>query len=189
MVVGTIDYASDSGAAAQRRHATAFWIENIDAAHFMVCFRSAHGAGAPDAQRFNWLAFEHKNPSLWFKEQATPYSVAGRTVGWKTWAAYKHAKSASMDGKSVFTNCKVVPFGHTFPAVPTVLVTANHAHTSLDWGTRAGLQRVHASMATYVDEVGTSSFKVCTAESAASAEMLYDSGIQWDWLVMGNNVE
>jgi hypothetical protein len=190
MVVGTIDYASNSNAAAQRRHATAHWIENIDEAQFMVCFRSAHGDSVPDAMAFNWLAFEHKNPALWFKQQEQPYSVAGRTAGWKTWSAYSHARSASMDGKSVFLNCKVVPFGREFPVMPTVLVTANHVDKrALDWGVRPGLQRSHASIATYIDEIGTKSFKVCTAESATSAELLYDSGIQWDWLVVGDNAD
>ena len=189
MVVGTIDYASNSNAAAQHRHATAHWIENIDEAQFMVCFRSAHGDSVPDVMAFNWLAFEHKNPAFWFK-QGQPYSVAGRTAGWKTWSAYSHARSASMDGKSVFLNCKVVPFGREFPAIPTVLVTANHVDKSaLDWGVRPGLQRSHAAIATYIDEIGTKSFKVCTAESATSAELLYDSGIQWDWLVVGDNAD
>ena len=59
---------------------------------------------------------------------------------------------------------------------------ANHEDsTSMDWSTKP-----HPETQTWVDAVGTSSFKVCSTERAPISGDR-DNSLKWDWIAFGED--
>lgn len=98
--------------------------------------------------KFTWVAFEHKNPSLWYMNHL-PYTAAG-TV----------AASGS---------CQTINFASALTSVPQVQVLANHKSASSDFSSTSG------QSTTSISSVTTSGFQVCT--SGSTAGMSYDYAV------------
>jgi hypothetical protein len=100
--------------------AVQFWVEDVDQNKFQVCFQAGVDARSTvfDSLYFNWVAFEHRNPLLWYHPSELPYSAAGQAVA--------HEKWVKIDGlvRANYRVCQVVPFGRSFTAKPTVLATS-----------------------------------------------------------------
>jgi hypothetical protein len=141
--------------------AMAYWVENINQMQYRVCFKSALPTDVISPFTFTWAAFEHKNPSLWFRNKM-PYSIAGR-------------ESSGIEKPGL--HCKDVSFGQTFDSPPSVLVTANYFSAAVvDWGSS------HESTETYMSKVTTSGFNVCTTGKAQA------TGLSWDWVAFGDHL-
>jgi len=173
-VVGGIDHrARLQGRKGFVNHdAMTHWIENINQKEFKVCFREA---GFYDDYHldfnFNYLAFQHANPQLWFGNQKH-YSGAGRVPAGK-WNLYPKKR---VNGKSVYLNCKDVKFATPYQVPPTILVTANHQNDyNLD------MAGVHDALMTYVDDVYKTHFKVCTAE-LKMFDGIHKDNVNFDWV-------
>lgn len=175
MVLGTIDHQDSK----ITHDALTFWLEDINQLQYRVCFRETmFNDDWHMPIHFNWIAFEHKNPNLWYRNQM-PYSVAGRQASGE-WSVYDKKK---VNGKTVFLNCKDVNFGKTFQTPPTVLVTANHYKSTgvVDWGI------THDATMTYMDDITTKGFKVCATELARH-DGKHDPTMNWDWIAFGDHI-
>jgi hypothetical protein len=183
MVIGTVDHRGSPGLQETHDEIT-FWIENVNTAEFLVCFRdlAQNPAGAMPLA-LNWLSFEHKNPNLWF-ENRKPYSAAGRESSSK-WVEYSYARAD--DGGKVYLNCKDIEFKTEFRTTPTVLVTPNHynPYTTVNWlytaQTRADIT------STYIDRISPQSFRVCSAESSTDGKPVTDKLMHWDYVAFASN--
>jgi hypothetical protein len=177
MVIGTVDYFGNK----IQQHLTS-WVEDVNAEQFRVCFHNEGqlAAAASAKPRYNWIAFEHANPSNWFTE--LPYSMGGRVAAgaWSKYAGTWH--EAARLGVGTWSACQTVEFGKTFTSAPTVLVTANHEDdSSSDWS-----HAPHPETQTWVDAVSASSFKVCSTERGpASGDR--DNSLKWDWVAFGED--
>jgi hypothetical protein len=179
MVIGTVDF---NGNSIQQQLTS--WVENVNAEQFRVCFHNEGQLAAETSAkpRYNWIAFEHANPSIWFAEEK-PYSMGGRVAA-GAWSEYAGSRkyASKFAGMAIWNACQTVEFGKTFASAPTVLVTANHEDsTSLDWSNGP-----HPETQTWVDAVSTSSFKVCAMERAPISGDR-DNSLKWDWIVFGED--
>ena len=184
--MGAVDHLGGESAGARTSHdAVTAWVEHVAHDAFMVCFRdlAPNPAGRMPLQ-FNWLAFEHTNPNLWYRNRK-PYSAAGHVKADK-WKKYDYQRTDN--GADVFLNCKDVAFDSPFGATPTVIVTANHHDSSrTDWAEGQGASKRTAVLSTYVDSVSPASFRVCSAESAAPGSAVKDESLHWDYVAFAND--
>ena len=193
MVIGTlIDGTAEVGA--PRADAPMHWVENIDATKFMVCFKFAPTVEAAPAPNFKyeWMAFEHKNPWLWFRNHS-PYSAAG-TVAAGSWTKHDYQDTVSSglgaeEGLDVFKTCKSVPFPKVYNQVPIVLVTANHRdRNNLDW--QSYTKPPFTSTSTYVELVTKTHFSVCSAETPSTAGAAFnEDALSWDWVSFNEDTD
>jgi hypothetical protein len=159
-----------------------FWVENIEESQFSVCFQAQPGARSTvyDSLYFNWIAFDHRNPLLWYRPSELPYSAAGRVAAGHKWV---ETSGFGLYNATVYRICKVVPFGRVFNVKPNVLVTSNRASSSrIDSGQKT-------ASSTYVDAVYYNSFRVCSvqAQRPGKSDQLA-LRLQWDWVVFGSDV-
>jgi hypothetical protein len=169
-VVGGIDHRGRFQG--KDHHAMTSWIENINQKEFKVCFRETlFNDDAHLAFNFNYLAFTHSNPALWYGNQKH-YAGAGRVPAGE-WKLYPKKR---VNGKNVYLNCKDVKFATPYIVPPTILVTANHQNDyDLDWA------KTHDALMTYVDDVYKTHFKVCTAELDRH-DGKHAANVNFDWV-------
>jgi len=191
MVIGTIDFngsqlslADTKPRVLHREAQLTSWVEDVNAQQFRVCFHNEGqlAAAATAKPHYNWIAFEHANPSNWFNEASLPYSMGGRVAAgaWSKYAGTWH--EASKFGMGTWNACKTVEFGKSFTSAPTVLVTANHEDSmSMDWS-----HAPHPETQTWIDHVSTTSFKVCSTERASTSGDR-DNSLKWDWIAFGED--
>jgi hypothetical protein len=79
--------------------------------------------------------------------------------------------------------CKTVAFKATYPSVPAVLVTAKHAATTMDLAAEV----THPATMTFVNEVTTTDFEVCSATAFAEGKEATDDELLWSYVVFGAN--
>jgi len=96
----------------------ATWIGNVNSRQFKVCGTARN--------QFTYLAFEHKNPQLWYMNRM-PYATAGtqRATG----------------------TCTYIRFRRSFTKAPKVMVNSNHKNSGLDWsgkvlGTKTSIKKL-----------------------------------------------
>jgi len=163
VVIGTLDHKNGNGKATD---SIVSWVENVNKNQFRFCVREsidsqskAHHASAHRSIHFNWVAFSHKNPSLWYKANHLPYLQAGNVA---------------------VKGCKWVKFGRTYRSVPKVLTTANHqSHKNLDWSAAP-----HDGVFTYVPTTSRTGFKVCAKEMAMYRKGNEDGTLKVSYAVM-----
>jgi hypothetical protein len=172
-VIGSVDHGRSVQHVGQVHDALASWIENIDTKQFKVCFRETqfgddrHYAGFS----YNFLAFTHANPQLWFGNQNN-YAGAGRVAA----GAWTPIAKERVNGKKVLLNCKDVKFATPYAVPPTVLVTANHQNDyQKDWA------KTHDGIMTYVDDVYKTHFKVCATE-LDHHDGQHSADVSFDWV-------
>ena len=103
-------------------------------------------------------------------------------LGGTNWQATRNEQ-----GKRKWQNCRTVPFGRQFRAVPTIVVQAvlqNSMDSGADWaGSSSG-----SDVATWVDSVGHSAFTACSATAAHDANELENLGtLSWTWMAIGHD--
>jgi hypothetical protein len=135
----TVQYAADFGQTPVIVGSSSvgqYWIENVNTNQFKVC---AEGD-------FTWIAFEHKNPSLWI-ENNLPYTNAG---------------SVAATGA-----CQAITFASALTGTPNVQLLANHKDaTSSDF---AGSS---AATSSYAKDVTATGFTACT--TGPTTGLVYD---------------
>ena len=80
--------------------------------------------------------------------------------------------------------CKTVSFKATYASIPAVLVTAKHAATTMDLAAAV----THPATVTFVNEVTTTDFEVCSATVFAEGKETIDDSLLWSYVVFGANV-
>jgi hypothetical protein len=136
-----------------------------------------------EAILFSWFAFPH------YTLVRLPRFVA--SVGHVKAEKWHKDESGLDQADDLFITCKQVRYNHTFDRIPTVLAVANrqahgpiHATMVMEnhtWHVKNSTEAQHKPVLTYVKDLTTSGFKVCSRLLANSGDA---SSLHWDYVAM-----
>jgi len=117
--------------------------------------------------KFVWFAFQNQQNG----NQFIHFAAAGSEPS----TEFQHTLNGVT--QHVYLSCKVVPFPDHFETKftepPLVFATANHEQT---------IENTGHSVSTWLDQVTTTKFKVCSVELHDAKIPNYSSQMRWDWV-------
>jgi len=114
---------------------------------------------------------------LWYDENKQPYSEAGLVPSTGLWQY--QAGTVQGNTKSGMMACKTIQFKASYGSTPTVLVTSRHHISGLDWGAVP----THEATMTFVNEVTTENFQICSATAFSEGKTATDDELMWNYVV------